>query len=185
MKLQEWYAKMNQRERLLASIVAGIVFLLVNMFGWSWIMGAISQSQEDLKARQEARLEQSVFLKERDLWAKRQQWLEQHQPVYKGEGEASTLLDSQIRPIAAKYTILIENPGITSGETTPNYRSVHATFDSRCHWDSLVHFLYDMQQPEAFIVFESVNLAVDSGDPAMMRGKFKVARWFAPGGAKK
>lgn len=185
MNLQKWYSKMNQRERVLASIVASIVFLLINIFGWSWLMGALSRSQEDLKARQEARLEQSVFLKERDLWAKRQQWLEQHQPAYKGEGEASTLLDSQIRPIAAKYTILIENPGITSGETTPNYRSVHATFDTKSNWESLVHFLYDIQQPEAFIVFESVNLAVDSGDPTMMRGKFKVARWFAPGGGTK
>jgi hypothetical protein len=183
--LKEWYAKMNQRERLLASIVAGALFLLVNIFGWSWIMGAISRSQEELKARQQARLEETIFLQERDLWAKRQQWLEQHQPAYKGEGEASTLLDSQIRPIAAKYTILIENPGITSGETTPNYRSVHATFDTKSHWDSLVHFLWDMQQPESFVVFESVNLAIDSGDPTMMHGKFKVARWFAPGAGKR
>jgi hypothetical protein len=29
-------------------------------------------------------------------------------------------------------------------------------------------------------VFESVNLQIDSADPTMMRGKFKIARWFAP-----
>jgi len=185
MKLQEWYARMNQRERILASVVAAIVFLLVNLAGWSWITGAISGSHEELAARQQTRLEQSVFLKERELWAKRQQWLEQHQPAYKGEGEASTLLDAQIRPIAAKYTILLENPSISAGETTPNYRSVHASFDTKSPWEPLVHFLYDVQQPEAFIVFESVNLAIDSGDPTMMRGKFKVARWFAPGAGKK
>jgi hypothetical protein len=185
MKLSTWYAKLNQRERVLASIVGGVLLLLVNIFGWSWIIGAISLSHEELAVRQQTRLEQSVFLKERDLWAKRQQWLEQHQPAYKGEGEASTLLDSQIRPIAAKYTILIENPGISAGETTPNYRSVHTTFDTKSPWDSLVRFLYDVQQPESFIVFENVNLAIDSGDPSMMRGKFKVARWFAPGTARK
>ena len=185
MNLKQWYGRMNHRERVLASLVAGVLLLFINVFGWSWIMGAIARSQEDLKTKQQARLEESIFLKERDLWTKRQQWLEQHQPIYKGEGEASTLLDSQIRPIAAKYTILIENPGITSGETTPNYRSVHATFDTKSHWDSLVHFLYDMQQPEAFIVFESVNLAIDTGDPTMMRGKFKVARWFAPGTSRR
>jgi hypothetical protein len=44
----------------------------------------------------------------------------------------------------------------------------------------LVHFLYDAQQPDAFVVFESVNLIIDSGDPTMMRGKFKVAKWFTP-----
>jgi len=30
------------------------------------------------------------------------------------------------------------------------------------------------------VVFESVNLAIDSSDPTMMLGKFKIARWFAP-----
>ncbi|MEY2439061.1 MAG: hypothetical protein QOI34_446, partial [Verrucomicrobiota bacterium] len=47
------------------------------------------------------------------------------------------------------------------------------------------HFLYDVQQPEAFVVFENVTLAVDSSDPTKMRGKFKIARWFAPAQRKK
>jgi len=47
-----------------------------------------------------------------------------------------------------------------------------------------VHFFYDAQRPEAFIVFETVNLMVDSGDPTVMRGRFKIAKWFAPAGQK-
>src|SRR4051812_22404919 len=176
---------MNQRERVLASLVGGVLFLLINLFAWSWIMGALSSTREEMATRRQARLEQSVFLTERELWAKRQQWLEQHQPAYKGQGEASTLLESQIRPVAAKYTIQIENPQISAGESTPNYQSVHASFETKSHWDALVHFLYDVQQPEAFLVFENVNLAVDPGDPTMMRGKFKVARWFTPGAVRR
>jgi hypothetical protein len=42
-----------------------------------------------------------------------------------------------------------------------------------------------VQQPEAFIVFENVTLSIDSNDPTMMRGKFKIARWFAPAQRKK
>jgi hypothetical protein len=38
-----------------------------------------------------------------------------------------------------------------------------------------------VQLPEAFVVFENVNLAIDGNDPTTMRGKFKIARWFAPG----
>jgi hypothetical protein len=38
-----------------------------------------------------------------------------------------------------------------------------------------------VQRPEEFVVFENVNLAIDGSDPTMMRGKFKIARWFAPG----
>lgn len=183
--LSDWIGRMNQRERRLASLVGGVVFLLINIFLWSWIFGAIGHAHDDLVLRKSMRKEQSVYLQERDLWAKRQQWLQQHQPVFKGAGEASTLLDQQLRPIAAKYNILLENPQIGSGEKTPNHQSVWASIETKSPWPPLVHFLYDVQQPDAFIVFENVNLAIDSGDPTMMRGKFKIARWFASTQPKK
>jgi len=50
----------------------------------------------------------------------------------------------------------------------------------KCPWPALVHFLYEVQQPQSFVVFENVNLAVDSSEPTLMHGKFKIARWFAP-----
>ena len=34
-----WYLRMNQRERLLAVSVAGIVFLLINLWIWSALFG--------------------------------------------------------------------------------------------------------------------------------------------------
>lgn len=185
MMMPEWVTRMNQRERLLASLVVGVVFLLLNIFLWSWIFGAIESAHTGLAMRKSMRKEQAVYLKERDLWAKRQQWVQQHQPVFKGAGEASTLLDQQLRPVAAKYNILLENPQIGSGETTANHQSVWASIETKSPWPPLVHFLYDVQQPEAFIVFENVNLAIDSGDPTMMRGKFKIARWFASTQPKK
>jgi hypothetical protein len=185
MTLPGWMSRMNQRERMLASIVGGVVFLFINLFVWSWIFGAIGHAQADLADRKAQRQQQTVFMKERDLWTKREQWLQQHQPAFKGAGEASTLLEQQLRPIAAKYTVLIENPQIGSGESTPDHQSVWASIETKSHWDDLIHFLYDVQQPDAFIVFENVNLIIDPGDPTMMRGKFKVARWFASTQTKK
>ena len=58
------------------------------------------------------------------------------------------------------------------------------TFETKSGWVPLVHFFYDAERPEAFIVFETVNLMVDSGDPTVMRGRFKIAKWFAPAGQK-
>lgn len=180
MKWLDWYKRMNQRERTLAALVGGVLLLLINLFIWSWILGAIGRGRTELAERQELRKQQEIFMKEQDLWKKREQWLQQHQPVFKGAGEASTLLEQQLRPVAAKYTVLVENPQIGSGESTPNHQSVWASIETKSHWDSLIHFLYDVQQPEAFIVFESVNLVIDPSDPTMMHGKFKIARWFAP-----
>jgi hypothetical protein len=180
-----WYARMNQRERLILLVVVSVVFLLLNLLIWSWLLGGLGRAHTELGARKASRKEQIVYMKERDLWTKRDQWLQQHQPGFKGAGEASTLLEQQLKPIAAKYNILIENPQIGSGETTPSHQTVFASIETKSPWQPLVHFLYDVQQPEAFIVFENVNLAIDSNDPTMMRGKFKIARWFAPAQRKK
>jgi hypothetical protein len=174
-----WYERMNQRERLLSWIVAGAVIVLVNLVILSWLFGALGRARIELAARKAALAEQAVYVKERDLWTKRDQWLREHQPTLKNPAEASVLLD-QLKQVAGKYNVLIQNPAIGSGETTPNHQTVFASIETKSPWPPLVHFLYDVQKPDAFVVFESVNLAIDSSDPTMMRGKFKIARWFAP-----
>ncbi len=179
-----WYERMNLRERILLWIVAGALIVLLNLVIWNWLFGALGRARAQLATRQAARVEQAVYIKERDLWTKRDQWLTQHQPALKNAAEASTLLD-QVKEVAGKYNILIENPAIGSGETTPNHQTVFASIETKSPWPPLVHFLYDVQQPESFVVFESVSLMIDSGDPTMMRGKFKIARWFAPAQRKK
>ena len=174
-----WYERMSRRERLLSWIVAGAVAILLNLAIWSWLLGAVSRARKDLARQKAARAESAVYIKERDLWEKRDQWLRGHQPVLKSPAEASTLLD-ELKQVAGKHNILIENPAIGSGETTPNHQTVFASIDTKSPWPPLVHFLYDVQQPESFIVFETAGLAIDSSDPTQMRGKFKIARWFAP-----
>jgi hypothetical protein len=185
MNLPSWYARMNRRERILSLSVASVIFALVNLFLWNWVLGAVGRANADLAQRRSLRKEQEVFMKERDLWTQREQWLEQHQPPFNGAGEASTLLEQQLRPVAAKYNILLENPQIGSGETTPSHQTVWASVETKSDWPAVVHFMYDVQQPEAFIVFESATLSVDGGDPTKMKGKFKIARWFAPAQRKK
>jgi hypothetical protein len=185
MNTPAWVARMNRRERTLTLLVAGVVFLLINFLLWNLLLGGVSRARTDLAQRKLKRKEQEILIQERDLWTQRDQWLQQHQPTFNGASEASTLLEQQLRPVAAKYNILLENPQIGSGETTPSHQTVWASVDTKSDWQSLVHFLYDVQHPEAFIVFESATIAVDTSDPTKMRGKFKIARWFAPVQRKK
>lgn len=174
-----WFQRMNPRERVLSLIVAGTLFLLVNFFIWDALLGMLGQTQTDLASRKSLRAQQSVFLKERETWKKRDQWLKKHQPALNSPVEASTLLD-QVKQVASKHNVLLENPQIGSGDSTPNHQSVFASVETKSPWPPLVRFLYDVQRPEAFVVFESVNLQIDSADPTMMKGKFRIARWFAP-----
>jgi len=170
---------MNPRERLLSWIITGTIFLLLNLLILSWISGALGRARTELAARKSALAEQALYIKERDLWTKRDEWIRKHQPTLKNPAEASALLD-QLKQVAGKYNVLIENPAIGSGETTPYHQTVFASIETKSPWPPLVHFLYDVQQPDAFVVFENVNVAVDGSDSTMMHGKFKIARWFAP-----
>jgi hypothetical protein len=183
-KLRAAYQRMNQRERIMTLAIAAVLLLLINLFIWKWVLGTIGNSRRELASRKATRAEQTVYMKERELWAKRDQWLQKTQPTLTGAEEASTLLD-QLKQIAGKYNVLIENPAIGSGETTPTHQAVFASIETSGHWPDLVHFLYDVQQPDAFVVFESVNLAIDGNDATIMHAKFKIARWFAPAQRKK
>ncbi|MEY2558168.1 MAG: hypothetical protein QOE34_1593 [Verrucomicrobiota bacterium] len=176
-----WYQRMSARERRLAWIVAGAIFLLINLVVWSKIFDAVGRARADVALRQAVRNEQTIYIKDRDLWGRRDQWLKQRQPLLKSAVEASTLLD-QIKQIAGKHNVLIENPAIGAGDTTADHQSVFASIETKSPWPPLVHFLYEIQQPESFVVFESVQLQIEPTDPTMMRGKFKIARWFAPPG---
>ena len=174
-----WYTRMNRRERLLSWIVAGTIFVLLNLWILSWILGALSSGQKEVAARRAKLSEQNLYVKERDLWTKREEWIQKHQPVLKDPAEASALLD-QLKQVAGKYDVLVENPAIGTGENTPYHQTVFASIETKSPWAPLIHFLYDVQRPDAFVVLENVNLAIDGSDPTMMRGKFKFARWFAP-----
>jgi hypothetical protein len=174
-----WVQRMNRRERILAMIVAVGVFLLINLYVWGKLFGSLDRTRQDLVDRRNMRRVQEVYIKERALWEKRAQWLKEKQPVLKGPGEASTLLD-EIKQIAGKHNVLIENPAIGTSDATPDRQSVFASIEVKSPWPPLVRFLYDVQQPDSFVVFESVTLNIDPADPTMMRGKLKIARWFAP-----
>lgn len=182
--IAEWYARMNRRERLLSFAAVAVVFVLLNLLIWGWLFGAVGRGRAELADRQQKRKEQAIYVKERDLWTKRDQWLQQHQPMMKNAAEASTLLE-ELKAAASKHNVLIENPQIGSGETTPHHQTVFASIETKSPWGPLVRFLYDVQHPEAFLVFENVTLSIDSGDATMMRGRFKIARWFAPAQRKK
>ncbi|MEO8440101.1 MAG: hypothetical protein ABI540_07760 [Spartobacteria bacterium] len=181
--ISRWLAQMNQRERILALSVGGVVFLLLNLWIWSALFGMSSGARTDYATERATRTEQKVYLEEEKMWKKRADWLKKNQPKLNNPAEASTLL-TQVKQIAGKHNVQIENPQIGAVEQTPSHQSVSATFETKSGWDSLVHFLYDAQRPENFTVFETVNLMVDGTDPTVMRGRFRIAKWFGPAGKK-
>src|ERR1700709_230693 len=88
-----WFQRMNQRERILSLVVAGALFVFINLFIWSALLGSLGKVRSDLASRKTVRKQQIVFMKEQRMWEKRADWLKANQPTLKGPGEASTLID--------------------------------------------------------------------------------------------
>ena len=181
--IARWLAQMNQRERFLALAVGAILFLIVNLAIWSTLFGMSAGARAEYAAQRTARTEQKVYLEEEKTWRRRSDWLKKNQPALSNPAEASSLL-TQVKENAGKYSVQIEDPQIGSVDATPSHQSVSATFETKSGWVPLVHFLYDAQRPEAFTVFEQVNLMVDGNDTTVMHGRFKIAKWFKPSPTK-
>ena len=111
--------RMNRRERILAGLVALVVFFLANLLLWSGLFHATGDSRAEVAKRKQKHAEQTVLLRESDLWTNRDRWVREHQPAFHGASDASSLLD-QLKQVAGKYSVLIENPAIGPSAGTGN-----------------------------------------------------------------
>ena len=172
--------QMTQRERTLAMLVGGILFVFVNLFLVKYFVNQHRQLRADLAAKAITLDTMHTLLAERDLWLQRAHWLgEKQPPLTNSDGAAVALLEAA-KEIAKKHSITLENSVLGKVDNKPHYSAVSVNFDTKSKWQDLVAFLREMQAPEQFIVFENANLQKDSGDQTQMRGRFKLAKWFAP-----
>jgi hypothetical protein len=115
-----WLARMNQRERVLAFTVAGILFLLINLAIWNALLGMSAGARAAYAEQRSARQEQQAYLADESKWRQRAEWLEKNQPALKNPAEASSLL-TLVKDIAGRYNVQVENPQI--GATADDARA--------------------------------------------------------------
>jgi len=172
--------RLNQREKVLLAIVAGIVFAFVNLSLLSSLRQKYASVRSDMAARRAELESLQQVLRERNLWETRSQWLQQTQPKLDNANQAGVRLLEEIQQVAKTCNVLLESPELGVVEDRPNARAVTVSVQTKSGWEPLVQFLNRLQQPDQFIVFDSVSLQIDPGDPAQLRGKFRIAKWFAP-----
>jgi hypothetical protein len=71
--------------------------------------------------------------------------------MFKNPTKASILFD-ELKQVAGKHNVLIQNPVIGSSETTPTHKAVFASIETKDPLPPVVHFPYAVQQPDAFVV---------------------------------
>lgn len=171
--------KLSTREKWLAIIVAGAFTVL----GSFVLIDNFRQESTRLQAEIASRTKQLRLIQnltgEFATAEQREVWLQTAQPKLTNPDGSGVQLLEQVKQIAQRHGVLLENPAIRPAEPHADYVSVAVEVESKSTWGPLVAFQYDLQDPSQFIAVESINLKSDSADPTRMRGRFKISRWFA------
>lgn len=178
--MKRLFSKMTPRERTLALLVGGTLFLIFNVIGVSsFIKKHLAVGANLVHKRNQWEAAQQLLL-ERQTWITRREWLLKAQRPLLTEGSAGVELLDSLKAVCQRHSLTVVSPAIGSVERHPTYASVSVTFETKSPWNSLIGFLHELQSPETFIVLENVDLEVDPADSTRMRGVFRIARWYAP-----
>lgn len=176
--------QMTARERTLAVIVGGLVVVLV-----SFLLVQVFTKNQRMLSRQltekTATLAQMrTLIEERELWEQRDEWLNQNQPKLDNANSAVSALLEEVKALGQKHSLTPTDAVLgapdTAAKARGSFQSVSVSFNVKGKREDLVDFLYDVQSPTNFLVFEKATLQVDKEDKTLISGSFKLAKWFAP-----
>lgn len=172
---------LSRREKVLASLVGGIVAVMLNLFLISFFLQNQARLRGEL-ARREAELKGlQTVLAERPVTEERAAWLKSKQPrLDVDETRAGFQLLDRIKEAAQKHVVKPGRQEPRKGEARAHYISLPVDIEARGAWPALVKFMHELQGPEQFVAFEKANLQVDKEEPTQMQATFRVARWYAP-----
>lgn len=129
--------------------------------------------------------ENETWLKDRDFWEKRRQWLRQNMPVTESLGKAQGLLLEELENSALEAGLTLEQPTLPPLTDKPEaaYREVKVGARLRGDQDKIMRWLAALQDPLRFLVLEELQMELDSkarSKVAQMQCQFVLARWFKP-----
>jgi hypothetical protein len=171
---------LSKREQVLAAIVGVIVVAGGTMIFGSYYLSERAAAKNQIAANQRQLRSMREFLNERVFWESREKWILATQPKLENADTAGVQLLDYVQNLAKKYSIVLENPSIHSPERRTDCISVVLDVETKSAWSPLVSFLGELQSPEQFVALENVSLKVDGADATQLRGRFKIARWYAP-----
>ena len=170
--------QMSSRERSLAIMVGVLVVSVASYLLFETFMrhhrtlkGQISAKQIELQA-------QKSLSAERGLWEERKAWLDKTMKPLENPARAGGDLENQIMEIAKPLSIVIEQPTRDTPRTVGSFQEVQFKFHTRCKWDNLVAFLYEVQSPTNFLVFRTCKISIDKSDKTQMHGEFAVSHMY-------
>lgn len=171
---------LSSREKRLATIVGLVVAVSATYMLFDSYLASRASFKAQIISEEKQVRSMHELLGQSALWETRDQWLDRSQPKLENRDTAGVQLLDHIQVLAKRHEVLLENQTIHAPDPRPNCISVALDVETKSGWSSLVEFLQELQTPDQFIALESANLKIDPADATQVRGRFKIARWYAP-----
>ena len=172
--------RVTKNEKILLAILAAIVFVGGNYFGYRWL----SQKQSGLQlAYLKLRADQAearVDLKESDLWAQRKAWTRDHEPALGDEGDAKARVLEYVLKGARDNKLEIMEQSLNDVRHGAAGRRINVSVKVKGSMEGLVKWLTDLQKPDQFYAISSFSLKADQDQKSMVC-TLQIARYFKEG----
>jgi Tfp pilus assembly protein PilO len=160
-------------------ILGFAVFAMGNFYGLSYLLDLHASLSKDLADLRSEDHTNQIWLKERNLWLNRKQWIETTQPrIRSNQVPQSELLQSLTSTASADH-LEIQEQSFGENKSTPSYQSVSVRLKLSGSLQDVIRWLVQIQQPELFQAVTSFSLK-SANEPPSVSLELEVARWYAP-----
>jgi hypothetical protein len=171
--------RLTNNEKRLSSILGIAIFAMANFYGLSYLLdlhSSLSRKVADLRGEE---LTNQIWLKERNLWLNRKQWIEKTQPRIRANQVPQSELLQSLTSTAAADHLEIQEQSFGENKSTLHYQSVSVRLKMSGSLQDVIRWLVQIQQPELFQAITNFSLK-SANEPPTVSLELEVARWYAP-----
>jgi hypothetical protein len=162
------------------SLVLGVAILVMGTFYLvSYLLDIESDLGLKIRGLEANANTDQVWLREKQFWLDRKQWIDQKQPrAAAGAVPQSELLQS-LTTSAQNHKLTIQEQSFADAKSTANYQAVAVRLKLTGALEDVVRWLVEVQQPEKFQAVTNFSLKSQEKPPAVDL-ELEVARWYSP-----
>lgn len=171
---------LNRNERLLAGLLGGMAFLLVNLVGMRWIASQTAASRAEIARLTGEADAARTLLKERPYWLVRQDWVAQHLPPPYDEKTSRAQFVQEVVDSVQKHQLQTESqqPLETERDGRLAIAGIEITVNGRL--EAIVRWLHALQQPGNYELIRSFTLR-QAEDGNTMQAVVRLGKVFRAG----
>jgi hypothetical protein len=167
----------TKNERVLLALLAAIIFVGGNFYGYSWLskkQSSLKMTEAQLRADQ---AEAEVALQQSDLWAQRKAWASDHEPTIGDEGDAKAQVLEYVLKGARTNKLEIMEQSLNDVQHGAAGTRINVSVKVKGSMQDLCKWLTDLQKPDQFYAISSFSLKADQDEKSMVC-TLQIARYF-------